>query len=89
MVEAATTSFGRLDILVSNAGIEIGAPVADLREEDWARVIAVNLTGSFLVCKYAIPALLASGGGSIITMGSVAGVVGGPRTRHTTPPRAA
>jgi len=44
--------------VVSNAGIEIAAPVADLREEDWDRVIAVNLSGTFLICKYAIPALL-------------------------------
>jgi len=76
MVVAAMDAYGRLDTVVSNAGIEIGAPVADLREEDWDRVIAVNLTGSFLICKYTIPAMLASGGGSIITMGSVAGVVG-------------
>ncbi len=76
MVDAATAAYGRLDTVVSNAGIEVAAPVADLREEDWDRVLAVNLTGTFLVCKYAIPALLASGGGSIVTMGSVAGVVG-------------
>lgn len=76
MVDAALAAHGRLDVVVSNAGIEIAAPVAELREEDWERVIAVNLTGTFLVCRYAIPALLACGGGSIITMGSVAGVVG-------------
>jgi dihydroanticapsin dehydrogenase len=75
MVDAATAAYGRLDIVVCNAGIEIAAPVADLEVEDWQRVIAVNLTGTFLVCKYAIPAMLPSGG-SIITMGSVAGVVG-------------
>jgi len=76
MVEAGPAAYGRLDTVVSNAGIEIAAPVADLREEDWDRVIAVNLSGTFLICKYAIPALLQAGGGSIITMGSVAGVVG-------------
>jgi len=76
MVDAAVKAYGRLDVAVSNAGIEIGAKVADLRKDDWERVIAVNLTGTFLICKYAIPALLAVGGGSIITMGSVAGVVG-------------
>lgn len=75
MVYAAPAAFGRLDVVVCNAGIEIIAPVADLREDDWDRVIAVNLTGSFLICKYAIPHLLAAGG-SIVTMGSVAGVVG-------------
>jgi len=76
LIDATLAAYGRMDTLVSNAGMEIIAPVADLREEDWDRVIAVNLTGTFLVCKYAIPHLLAAGGGSIITMGSVAGVVG-------------
>jgi dihydroanticapsin dehydrogenase len=76
MVEAAPAAYGRLDTVVCNAGIEIVAPVADLAEEDWDRVIGVNLTGTFLICKYAIPHLLLAGGGSIITIGSVAGVVG-------------
>ncbi len=76
IVAAGVEAFGHLDTVVSNAGIEIVAPVAELRDEDWERVIAVNLTGTFLVCKYAIPALLAAGGGAIVTMGSVAGVVG-------------
>jgi NAD(P)-dependent dehydrogenase (short-subunit alcohol dehydrogenase family) len=76
MVDAATTAYGRLDVVVSNAGTFGGAPVADLAEDEWDRLLAVNLTGTFLICKYAIPALLATGGGSIITMGSVCGVVG-------------
>jgi NAD(P)-dependent dehydrogenase (short-subunit alcohol dehydrogenase family) len=76
MVDAALKAYGRLDIVVCNAGIEVVATVVDLAEDDWDRVIAVNLTGTFLICKYAIPHLLSSGGGSIITMGSVAGVVG-------------
>lgn len=76
MVEAAPAAYGRLDTVVCNAGIEVVAPVADLAEDDWDRVIATNLTGAFLICKYAIPHLLSAGGGSIITMGSVAGVVG-------------
>jgi dihydroanticapsin dehydrogenase len=74
MVNATLAAFGKLDILVCNAGIEVIAPVADLSVEDWNQVIAVNLTGTFLLCKYAIPAML-DAGGSIITMGSVAGVV--------------
>ena len=76
LVEEAMAAYGCLDIVVCNAGIEIDAPVAETREDDWDRVVAVNLTGTFLVCKYAIPAMLAAGGGSIITMGSVCGVVG-------------
>lgn len=78
LVDRTVQTYGRLDIVVSNAGIEVAGLVADLPEEDWERVLAVNLTGAFLLCKYAIPALLVAGGGSIITMGSVAGVVGWP-----------
>ena len=76
MVNAGPAAYGRLDVVVSNAGIFKGAPVAELAEDDWDRLLAVNLTGTFLICKYAIPVLVAAGGGSIITMGSVAGVVG-------------
>jgi dihydroanticapsin dehydrogenase len=75
MVDSTLAAFGKLDIVVCNAGVDVIAPVADLSVEDWNRVIAVNLTGTFLVCKYAIPAML-DVGGSIITMGSVAGIVG-------------
>lgn len=76
LVDTALEAYGRLEIVVSNAGIEVDAPVAETDEDDWDRIIAVNLTGTFLICKYAIPALLAAGGGSIITMGSVCGLVG-------------
>jgi dihydroanticapsin dehydrogenase len=75
MVDSTLAAFGKLNIVVCNAGMDVIAPVADLSVEDWNRVIAVNLTGTFLVCKYAIPAMVEAGG-SIITMGSVAGMVG-------------
>ncbi|GAB4321588.1 MAG: SDR family oxidoreductase [Dehalococcoidia bacterium] len=79
MVKAATSRFGRLDVIFNNAGIEgEQAPTADATEENFDRVIAINLKGVFLGMKYAIPAMLESGGGSIINNASVAGLVGFP-----------
>jgi NAD(P)-dependent dehydrogenase (short-subunit alcohol dehydrogenase family) len=74
MVAAATERFGGLDILVNNAAISRHAPITATTLELYEEIIAVNLTGSFLACKYAIPALVERGGGSIVNIGSVAGV---------------
>jgi len=63
-----------IDILINNAAISRHAPITETSLELYESVIAVNLTGSFLACKHAIPALLARGGGSIVNIGSVAGV---------------
>lgn len=78
MVRAAAESFGRLDVIFNNAGIEgeMNKPTADCTLENWQRVIGVNLTGVFLGMKYAIPEMLKCGGGSIINNASVAGLVG-------------
>ena len=69
-------AFGRLDVLVNNAGIALIGDVERTSLADWRRVHAVNLDGVFLGCKYALPRLRASGGGSIINMSSIAGIVG-------------
>lgn len=79
MVETARERFGRLDIIFNNAGIEgLQGPTAECTEENFDRVIAVNLRGVFLGMKYAIPLMLEGGGGSIINTASVAGLVGFP-----------
>jgi len=70
-------AFGALHLAVNNAGIGGGvAPVADHGLDDWARVIAVNLSGVFYGLKYEIPAILRAGGGAIVNMASILGSVG-------------
>jgi 3(or 17)beta-hydroxysteroid dehydrogenase len=75
-VAATTRHFGKLDILVNNAGIS-GSAEQDLYSTDaWHRIMGVNATGVFLGIKYAVPAMVASGGGSIVSLSSIAGIVG-------------
>lgn len=70
---------GRLDILVNNAGISgATAAIEDVEIDDWDRTIAVDLRGTFLVTRLAVPLLKKSGGGSIINMSSNAGLFGTP-----------
>jgi len=77
LVETAVRTYGRLDIAVNNAGIEgREAPLADTGEEDFDRVIAVNLRGVNLCMKYEIARMLRQGGGAIVNLSSVAGLVG-------------
>jgi len=74
MVATAAESYGRLDILLNNAGIGGAmARLADLAEEDWNRVMAVNLSGVFLATKHALRQMLKGGGGTIINVSSNAG----------------
>ncbi|MGD0309618.1 MAG: glucose 1-dehydrogenase [Acidobacteriota bacterium] len=68
---------GRLDILLNNAGIIRRAAVTETEEEDWDRVLAVNLKSVFLLSKYAIPVMAQGGGGTIINISSGWGLVGG------------
>ncbi|NND67264.1 MAG: glucose 1-dehydrogenase [Halioglobus sp.] len=76
VVAATVENFGRLDILVNNAGMMLMGNVLDTSLEDWRKVNAVNSDGVFLGCKHAIPAMAASGGGSIVNMSSVAAISG-------------
>lgn len=74
-VKAAVARYGKLDIMFNNAGTPgPGKLIADITEEEWNRVVSVNLTGVFLGTKYAIPDMLKCGGGVIINVSSVAGV---------------
>lgn len=76
LVRAAEDSFGGLDILFNNAGIERLATVVDTTEEVWHEVLDVNLKSVFLCSKFAIPALLRRGGGAIVNNASINGIRG-------------
>jgi NAD(P)-dependent dehydrogenase (short-subunit alcohol dehydrogenase family) len=78
MVETAEKTFGRVDVLVNNAGVENVKPDVETSEEEWDHVLDVNLKGVFLCTKHAIGAMKRSGGGSIINISSVFGLVGSP-----------
>ena len=75
-IGAATSSFGKLDILVNNAAIWRGGRVTDTTSEHWDSVMDVNAKGVFLGTKLAIPEMRKAGGGSIINISSVAGFGG-------------
>lgn len=80
-IDAATAAFGKLDVLVNNAGVFIGKDLLEATMEDWRRLVDVNLTGVWLGTKLAVPALSAAGEGSphgsaIVNLASVAGLVG-------------
>ena len=78
-VERTVEAFGGLDILFNNAGIIRRADVVETTEEEWERVMAVNVRSVFLMSKHAVPAMAARGGGAIVNTGSGWGLVGGRR----------
>jgi 3alpha(or 20beta)-hydroxysteroid dehydrogenase len=75
-VAAALTAFGRLDILVNNAGILRHATIADMPEEEFRRILDVNVVGTWLGIKSVIEPMRAAGGGSIVNVSSVEGLTG-------------
>jgi NAD(P)-dependent dehydrogenase (short-subunit alcohol dehydrogenase family) len=66
--------FGRLDALVNNAGVAVFAPLLETSDDDWNRVLAVNLTGPFLCTKAAAPLMREHGGGAIVNITSISGL---------------
>jgi NAD(P)-dependent dehydrogenase (short-subunit alcohol dehydrogenase family) len=81
MVEKAISGYKKVDILVNNAGISQLSYTAteDLPIEEWDKIIAINLRGTFLCCKHVGKQMIGSGGGSIINISTTAGITGVPR----------
>jgi len=76
MVEGAVREFGRIDIVVNNAGISPECPLEETTDEVWDRVHAVNLKGQFLVCQAVVPFMRSAGYGRIINIASEQGLIG-------------
>ena len=79
MIRTSVETFGRIDVLFNNAGVNFPASVVDVTEEMWSRSLDVNLKGVMLGCRHAIPEMLKTGGGSIVNTASMLGLVASPR----------
>jgi 2-dehydro-3-deoxy-L-rhamnonate dehydrogenase (NAD+) len=79
MVDGVLKRYGRIDILVNNAGI-VGrsVPIQEVSDDDWNRMISIDLTGVFYCCRAVVPHMIASGSGRIINIASIAGKEGNP-----------
>ena len=80
IIERVKAQFGRLDTLVNSAGIAGQGRIEEVSDDLWDRVVAVNLSGVFWACRYAIPLLLRSGGGVILNLASSSGLRGAPES---------
>ena len=84
MIDAALSEFGQLDVLVNNAGIASSAPVQDISEEDWDRMMAVHVKGTFLCTRAVLPHMLERDTGRIISTASQLAYKGAPGFAHYT-----
>jgi 3(or 17)beta-hydroxysteroid dehydrogenase len=76
VIASVERTFGRLDVLVNNAGIAIAKNIEDTSLEEWRRTMAINLDGVFFGCQQAIAPMKRSGGGSIVNISSIDGIIG-------------
>ena len=80
VISAAIESFGGIDIIVANAGMDRPGSALDITDTDWGDTLAVNLSGPLRLCRAAIPSLISRGGGSIVMVSSVNGLANAPRS---------
>ena len=76
LVDDAVKNFGRLDIIVNNAGVAALSPATDISVEEWNKVVSVNLTGVFLCARTAAKQMIKQGGGNVVNIASIYGAVG-------------
>ncbi|MFU1794039.1 SDR family NAD(P)-dependent oxidoreductase [Paenibacillus azoreducens] len=76
IVEETVKKWGKIDVLVNNAGISFPKSLLDTTAQDWDKVMGINLTGGFFGLKHVIPVMQKNGGGSIINISSIAGLTG-------------
>ncbi|WP_291414122.1 SDR family oxidoreductase [Actinophytocola sp.] len=89
MVEQTVDRFGALHVMVPNAGVGAPAPLLAMDLAAWREVMAVNLDGVFLAIRHAAPAIIAAGGGSVVTIASVTANAGSPLMAHYAAAKAA
>jgi 3-oxoacyl-[acyl-carrier protein] reductase len=82
MVEATVKRFGRLDFLVNNAAVRFETPFAEIKYEEWRKVLAIVLDGAFLCTQAALPHMIKAGGGTIINIGGQTGHKGASERAH-------
>jgi 3-oxoacyl-[acyl-carrier protein] reductase len=82
MIEATVARFGRLDFLVNNAAVRAETPFAEIRLEDWRRVLSTVLDGAFLCAQASLPHLIRAGGGSIVNIGGLTAHKGADGRAH-------
>ena len=76
VIDQTVAKFGRLDIVINSAGIYMEKAISDVEEDEFDQMMAINIKGTFFMCKYAVPYLRKSGGGAIVNISSDAGING-------------